>query len=113
MGGGRKLVGSAQWRRLDGVLQHGSLPLSGDIARVCKYLIGSPEPEQVCAHAGTLSEIVGRDVSWAAAAEAWQQAFADTLDIDFQVEPLSDEELRSADEVRASRYANDTWTRRR
>ncbi len=32
---GRKLVGSAQVRRREGLLQHGTLPLSGDIARIC------------------------------------------------------------------------------
>ena len=35
---GRKLIGSAQVRRRGGVLQHGSLPLRGDITRICKVL---------------------------------------------------------------------------
>jgi lipoate-protein ligase A len=38
-GGGKKLVGSAQMRRKGAVLQHGSLPLQGDIARICHYLV--------------------------------------------------------------------------
>lgn len=113
VGGGKKLVGSAQWRRIDGVLQHGSLPLYGDIARVCQYLVGAPEPERVRAHAGTLSEITGRSVSWEEAADAWQRAFAATLDIVFSVGTLSDEELRCAEDLRATRYGNDAWTRRR
>lgn len=113
VGGGKKLVGSAQWRRVDGVLQHGSLPLYGDIARICKYLIGAPEPQRVRAHAGTLSEIVQREVSWQVAAEAWRQSFAETLEVTFQVAELSDDELRCSDDLRASRYANDAWTRRR
>lgn len=113
MGGGKKLVGSAQWRRVDGVLQHGSLPLVGDIARVCKYLIGAPEAQSVRDHAGTLSEVVGRTVSWSEGARGWQQAFASTLDIAFVEGQLSDDERRSADELRAARYGNDVWTRRR
>src|SRR5688572_28038065 len=36
---GKKLVGSAQSRRKDGVLQHGSLPLSGDLGRICEALV--------------------------------------------------------------------------
>ena len=32
---GKKLIGSAQVRRQGGVLQHGSLPLVGDIGRIC------------------------------------------------------------------------------
>ena len=113
VGGGKKLVGSAQWRRVDGVLQHGSLPLVGDIARVCKYLIGAPDAQSVRDHAGTLSEIVRRTVSWDEGARAWQQAFASTLDIQFTEGDLSDDEQRAAADLRASRYANDTWTRRR
>ena len=76
--GGKKLVGSAQWRRVDGVLQHGSLPLCGDIARVCNYLIGAPEPQTVRQHAATLQDVLRRDVSWDEAAAAFTRAFADT-----------------------------------
>jgi lipoate-protein ligase A len=35
---GKKLIGSAQARRKDGVLQHGSLPLTGDLTRICQAL---------------------------------------------------------------------------
>jgi lipoate-protein ligase A len=113
VGGGKKLVGSAQWRRVDGVLQHGSLPLTGDIARVCAYLVDAPSPAQVRLHAHTLSDALGRDVSWDETAEAWRCAFADVLNIRFTEGGLSDDELRCAEELRATKYANDTWTRRR
>src|SRR6185503_4595767 len=33
---GKKLIGSAQARRQGVVLQHGTLPLAGDIARICQ-----------------------------------------------------------------------------
>ncbi len=36
--GGKKLVGSAQARRKEGVLQHGSLPLTGDLTRILQVL---------------------------------------------------------------------------
>ncbi len=36
--GGKKLVGSAQARRRNGVLQHGSLPLVGDLTRIVQAL---------------------------------------------------------------------------
>jgi len=113
VGAGKKLVGSAQWRRLDGVLQHGSLPLHGDIARICDYLLDAPAPERVRAHAATLEEVVNRVIPWEEAAAAWQQAFAEVLNICFTPAPLSEEELRAAAELRATKYAHDTWTRRR
>lgn len=113
VGAGRKLVGSAQWRRVDGVLQHGSLPLHGDIARICGYLLDAPVPERVRAHAATLEETLGRRVSWDEAADAWQRAFAEALDIRFTAGALAADELRCAEELRAAKYANDEWTRRR
>ena len=36
---GKKLIGSAQARRKEGVLQHGSLPLVGDLARITDALV--------------------------------------------------------------------------
>ncbi len=113
VGAGRKLVGSAQWRRTDGVLQHGSLPLRGDIARICAYLRDAPSPEQVRAHAATLQDVLGQLVSWDTAAAAYRRAFAEALDIRFVVGALTADELRCAEELRATKYANDEWTRRR
>ncbi len=113
VGGGKKLVGSAQWRRVDAVLQHGSLPLYGDIGRVCRYLVGAPEPERVRLHATTLSDILGRPITYEEVATAWRAAFADVLDIHFTVGDLSEEEVRDATDLRDSRYGNDIWNRRR
>jgi lipoate-protein ligase A len=67
----------------------------------------------VRAHAGTLGEVLGYDVAWDEAAAVWQSAFAETLDIHFTSGKLSEDELKCADELRATRYANDAWTRRR
>src|SRR6266498_1079863 len=36
---GKKLIGSAQARKKEGVLQHGSLPLTGDLRRICQALV--------------------------------------------------------------------------
>jgi lipoate-protein ligase A len=113
VGAGKKLVGSAQWRRVDGVLQHGSLPLHGDIAHICDYLIDAPEPERVREHAATLKDVLGRDVAWDEAAEAWQHAFACALDIRFMVGELSADELRCTEEFLVTKYENDDWTCRR
>ena len=109
----KKLVGSAQQRRLDAVLQHGSLPLSGDIGRICKYLVGAPSDELVRARAGTLAEAVGHEVSWRSAADAWVLAFASVLQIEFVPGDMTVGELALAGELRASRYSHELWTGRR
>ena len=113
VGGGKKLVGSAQWRRVDGVMQHGSLPLYGDITRVCGYLVGAPDVVKVRQHAHTLRNVLGRDVSWDEVAEAWRRSFTDMLGIHFASGTLADDELRCADELMATKYASVAWTRRR
>lgn len=109
----KKLVGSAQQRRVDAVLQHGSLPLMGDIGRICQYLVGAPPPEDVHDHAATLAEAVGKPVSWRPAAELWAAAFAENLGLCFELGQWSEAELHQTQALRASRYANDEWTRRR
>ncbi|CAG1012797.1 lipoate---protein ligase [Anaerolineales bacterium] len=40
---GKKLIGSAQARKKEGVLQHGSLPLAGDLTRICQALVFKDE----------------------------------------------------------------------
>jgi lipoyl(octanoyl) transferase len=109
----KKLVGSAQWRRVDGVLQHGSLPLSGDIARVCGYLVGAPEPERVRERAGTLSEALDRPATWDETAAAWRAAFAATLGLTFSDGELSAAEQARVEQLLAEKYANDAWNARR
>jgi lipoate-protein ligase A len=54
---GRKLVGSAQMRVQGGVLQHGALPLYGDVARICPLLASRPDPGRVRARATTLMDV--------------------------------------------------------
>jgi len=82
---GKKLVGSAQLRRRGAVLQHGSLPLTGDITRVVRAL-RYPDDEarrQAAArlrrHATTLEEQLGRRVSFDESAGALAEGFAEAL----------------------------------
>jgi lipoate-protein ligase A len=111
--GGKKLVGSAQWRRVDGVLQHGSLPLFGDIGRVCAYLIGAPPAAAVREHAATLSDVLGRAVTWDEVAQVFAKACADTLGIDFTHADLSPIEMTYEQELLAHKYGSDVWNKRR
>jgi lipoyl(octanoyl) transferase len=116
---GRKLVGSAQLRRQGGILQHGSIPLTGDLARICDALVYPDEPSresaraQVRARAITLSEALGREVTWADAADALIQGFAETFGIAFTRQPLTAAEQSRAAQLAADLYSTPTWTHRR
>ena len=78
---GKKLIGSAQARKKEGVLQHGSLPLTGDLARICEALVFENESaradasKRLLARAATVESALGRAVSWETAAQAFIHAF--------------------------------------
>ena len=109
---GQKLVGSAQVRREGIVLQHGTLPLVGDIARICDVLISHPDPARVRARAATVEGVLGRAVSFGEAAQAVAQGMAAALDLDLAPGDLLPQEREWADELRQTRYAADEWNRR-
>jgi len=110
--GGRKLVGSAQMRAQSVVLQHGALPLYGDITRICPLLTACPDPAQVCARATTVEEALGRPVTWDEAADALAAGFAEALNLHLEPGTLTEEERVWADELRAEKYATNEWTSR-
>jgi lipoate-protein ligase A len=109
--GGKKLVGSAQARRLGCVLQHGALPLGGDLARILQVLAHPDStPERVHRRAATLAELLGREVAWQEAADAVFRGFAETFGISFRREALSEEEKTRAGELAREKFANAEWT---
>lgn len=110
--GGRKLIGSAQARGRGGLLQHGAIPLRGDIARICAFLRPTPDPTRVRARATTLSEALGREVSWDEAAEAVASGFRRAFGITLLEESLTPWEQERARRLREEKYAAENWTAR-
>jgi lipoate-protein ligase A len=115
--GGRKLVGSAQWRARGGVLQHGSLPLCGDLTRIADVL-SVPDAQRaeqrraVRARATTLEDALGRSVAFSAAARALAEGFARALDVNLVPGGLTARERDLAAKLRQSRYAATEWLTR-
>ena len=118
--GGRKLVGSAQMRAQGAVLQHGALPLYGDITRICPLLSACPDPARVRARATTVEQALGsfgsaqdkRPVTWDGVADALAAGFAEALNLHLEPGTLTDEEHAWAERLRAEKYAADDWTHR-
>lgn len=117
--GGMKLIGSAQTRRRGAVLQHGTIPLTGDITRVCEVLFFSSEPERQNARAKltnratTLSQVIGREVPWSEAAEALRSGFSKALDLELVEDQPTSHEAQSCADLVQTRYANNRWTERK
>jgi lipoate-protein ligase A len=109
---GKKLVGSAQMRKAGVVLQHGTIPLHGDIARISLYLTEHPNPERVRKRAVTVEAAIGRVVDYDTAARLMAQGVAQTLNLQLEVGTLTPEEQVWANELRREKYAADEWTYR-
>lgn len=128
---GRKLMGSAQSRRAGYVLQHGTLPLTGDVTRLVP-LLTLPESEKealtnqlteracTLAYALAIEEDVEEDspeVAFATVAAAICDGFRDTFGIELDEPPhhkqLLPSELRRAATLIREKYANAEWTNAR
>ena len=115
---GRKLIGSAQARRRDAVLQHGSLPLCGSLERITDALVyADQQHRQEAAHrlqarAVTVESILHRLVSWDDAAAAIVQGFEQALGLHFEPGSLTNAENQRAQALVQEKYGNSEWTRR-
>ncbi len=115
---GKKLIGSAQARRKEGVLQHGSLPLFGDLARITEALAFADESAReaaatrLLARAATVESALGQIAAWDDAARAMVRAFEAELGIQFERGELSQKEISRADELVREKYGYAGWTER-
>ncbi len=116
--GGKKLIGSAQARKKEGVLQHGSLPLSGDLRRICQALVFENESrreeasQRLLARATTVESALGRAATWDTAARAFVRAFETQLGLCFETGELSDSESGRAAELVKEKYDHPSWMER-
>ena len=115
---GRKLLGSAQNRRSGFVLQHGSLPLAGDLTRLIECLQFSSEADRaalrrsLAEHAVTAEELTGRVIGLQEASDALTAGFTAALGIVLLPSDLTPEEQRCAMELAHDKYGSSTWTGR-
>jgi lipoate-protein ligase A len=108
----RKLVGSAQMRIKGAVLQHGTLPLSGDITRICALLASPADSVKVLSRATTLERILSREVSWEEAATAMARGFSSALNVFLNPGELNPTELTAAAKLREEKYGAHAWNNR-
>ena len=116
---GRKLIGSAQMRRKGGLLQHGSIPLRGDLARVCDVLSFASEEARagqkasLRQRAATLADVTGETRTWLDLANAIERGFSCAFDLELASAPLSAAETARAGALKLDRFSNPAWTRKR
>jgi lipoate-protein ligase A len=115
---GKKLVGSAQARRKDVVLQHGTLPLWGDLTRITSVLVYPDEQSRTDAaarllsHATTVESVLGQKISWDDAVNAFITGFQTELDLELVQGELSQNELDRAEVIMQEKYSHPGWLER-
>lgn len=116
---GKKLIGSAQLRKKEGVLQHGTLPLFGDLTRITQVLHFSSDEKRAQAairllkKATTVEMVLGYRIRWEDAAKAFATAFEETLNLTFSKGELTTREKERAQALMEEKYAQAAWTEHR
>ncbi len=112
---GKKIIGNAQARRLNCLIQHGSLPLTGDLTRITKVLnYPSPDARQKAAeallqNATTVSEVLGYVVSWESAVLAFKDSFSQILNLTLEEGDFTDSEIAEAQQLESNQYSHSDW----
>lgn len=115
---GKKLIGSAQARRKAGILQHGALPLGGDLTRIISALRFPDEDSRVrarqrlLAHATTVEKELGSVPEWQEVSAAIQKAFRSVLNLELTMGTLTKIENERAQALMQNKYAHASWTQR-
>ena len=114
---GRKLIGSAQVRRNGVILQHGAIPLKGDISRLTDVLTISESDkdnlrEKLLKRAIALDESIGRDATYDEVVKVIVKGFEQALNLNFETGTLSDYEKVEAAKLKI-KYLDDKWTHRK
>jgi lipoyl(octanoyl) transferase len=115
---GKKLIGSAQARRKEGVLQHGSLPLTGDLTRITQVLAYPDEAARLSAgdrlleRAVTVETALGKTLAWEEASKAFVCGFEQALDLVFEAQELGSSERTRAEQLVVEKYGHPSWTLR-
>ena len=115
---GKKLLGSAQARRRSGVLQHGTLPLWGDLTRITQALYYENEDQRersaarLKERATTVEEVLGYRPTWEVAAQAFISAFERELVLKLEPAALTPAERARAEELVGEKYGNPSWNER-
>jgi lipoate-protein ligase A len=114
----KKIIGSAQARRRNAVLQHGTIPLFGDIRRITQVLAYPDENlRQIAANrvkerATTVQDEISTRISYPSAVIGFIHAFELTQEINLIEGKLTSDEEKIAGQLMTEKYSQDVWTKR-
>ncbi len=112
---GKKISGSAQTRRHDCMLQHGSVMLGLDMSTVFSVLrLGAADTSgkmtrEVRERMTSVRELLGRQVGFNELRDAMVVGFSEALNVNLVLGSLSQNERNRAAELAVSKYETETW----
>ena len=110
---GRKIVGSAQVRRDEAILQHGSIPITIDPDAHATVMPGAGDASTAARSleraALGVAQLLGRPVSFEELSAAIAAGFAEAFEVTLTSAPLSPQEDAMAEELQAGKYATNAW----
>lgn len=115
--GGKKIVGSAQVRRMGVLLQHGSILLDLDAEKLFTCLRFSSDSarrramEKFLEKATSIWAVLDRPVSFMETSEAVLQGLAERLGVEFREGELTPAEKKMAEQLAATKYCRLDWNR--
>ncbi|MCK4546401.1 MAG: lipoate--protein ligase family protein [Candidatus Eisenbacteria sp.] len=109
--GGKKLVGSAQRRWPEGILQHGSILLGSAHRRIGRYLRGgsSADGEALASRTTSVSEELERPAAAEGLVEQLKEATARIWNVEMEEDRLGPEDLEEVEKLRKLRYEAEGW----
>jgi lipoate-protein ligase A len=105
--GGRKISGSAQVRRRQVVLQHGTLLVRTDYERMFSVLRSSKRPRDGLT---SLTEVLGEAPSMATVKDAVVRGFSKALGAEFETGALTEREKEATDRLTRATYGRQDHT---
>jgi lipoate-protein ligase A len=115
---GKKLIGSAQARRKNAVLQHGTFPLWGDLTRITQVLSFSDDQDREAAatrllsHATTAESALGEVLNMETVVQAFISGFQSELNIELTPGSISDQEIMRTKMLVKEKYQHPSWLNR-
>lgn len=115
---GRKLAGSAQARRRNALLQHGSLPIHSHADVLFSLLRFPSEQSRHRARSLynkqmlTLGEVIGKDIDVEDLVKTLREGFVQALGIQFYEGGLTEEEISRSHELASVKYGTHQWNHR-
>ncbi len=116
---GKKVIGSAQTRHEDTLLQHGAIILRFDPDKTTRVLrfpseeVRARVARALGSRAAGLSDLAGRDLSFGEVQEAMVQGFSRGMGIQVEEGSLTADEVEEARRLEKDRYASTEWTYRK